>query len=981
MDVQAKHGFEAALFDMDGVVTRTASLHAQAWQAAFDETLADLADAGGSSVPPFDPVRDYLAWVDGRAREAGVRAYLQARDVHLPDGGRAAEDEALVARIGERKNALFAGLLAEHGVELYDSSLTLLRNLRAQGVRTGVVTASRHGRALLQEAGIAMLFDARVDGMDAVRGRLAGKPLPETYLRCAELLEVRPSRSVVFEDAVAGVQAARDGGFGLVVGVDRGGNSQALAAAGADLVVTDLEEVDVARLSRALSQRRAGVLAWRIEQEGFDPAREHAMEALFTVANGYLGLRGALDLPMPGSDDDLFVAGIYDRKHPERPYSELEFMDVGREDPYAERVSLPGPLRLSLAVDDVALDVPGERCRVHRRLLRLQDGLLEAQLLFDVPDGEYLRLTTRRAASLDDAHLLLQEICLETAGPVATLMLDARSADPDLAARHPHLVPLELSAPAPGLELQRFRTRVSGFEIVMVSQLFDGKGRRPLRLQRSAHPGEPLRFWRSVSVFTSRDVPVPREAALAHAEAVARSGPVEGLRAHSARWHAYWQASDIAIEGSPATEQALRFNSYHLRAAADHDPRVSVGARALSGRAYEGHVFWDVEVFMLPFYIHTAPEIARALLGYRYHTLAGARRRARELGASGACYAWESTVTGDDVTPRKLLLRTTGREIPIFTGAQQLHVTAGVALGVWRYWEATHDARFLRQQGCEILFETARFWMTRSVLEGTTRHLRGVVGPDEYHHGVDDNAYTNWMARFNLEWAAWAADWLADDSPGEFASLAERLALDHGEPAAWAQAARVLFCPQPRGDGVIEQFAGFHALPRHDMREEERYRAPIDRLFDWERINRLQLLKQADVLMLLHLCPDLFPEDVVTANYHFYEPRTDHGSSLSPPVHAAIAARIGEREPAWRYWRQALWFDLGNLMGNGALGIHPACMGAVWQALVFGFLGVRFEHNGPQIHECARHRLPPEWRAVRVPLRWRGRRYLLEARA
>lgn len=330
MDVQAKHGFEAALFDMDGVVTRTASLHAQAWQAAFDETLADLADAGGSSVPPFDPVRDYLAWVDGRAREAGVRAYLQAREVHLPDGGRAAEDAALVARIGERKNALFAGLLAEHGVELYDSTLTLLRNLRAQGVRTGVVTASRHGRALLQKAGIAMLFDARVDGMDAARGRLAGKPLPETYLRCAELLEVRPSRSVVFEDAVAGVQAARDGGFGLVVGVDRGGNSQALAAAGADLVVTDLEEVDVARLSRALSQRRAGVLAWRIEQEGFDPAREHAMEALFTVANGYLGLRGALDLPMPGSDDDLFVAGIYDRKHPERPYSELEFMDVGQ---------------------------------------------------------------------------------------------------------------------------------------------------------------------------------------------------------------------------------------------------------------------------------------------------------------------------------------------------------------------------------------------------------------------------------------------------------------------------------------------------------------------------------------------------------------------------------------------------------------------------------------------------------------------------
>ncbi|TVQ48297.1 MAG: HAD family hydrolase [Gammaproteobacteria bacterium] len=978
MESQAIHGFEAALFDMDGVITRTSALHAQAWQSAFDRMLADCRRIDGSPVPGFDPVDDYLKWVDGRPREEGVRSYLQAVGICLPDGRRAADEPDFVARIAEHKKTVFARLVAKRGVELYSSTIVLLRGLRQLGVRTGVVTASRHGRELLRTAGISALFDARVDGLDASRGRLAGKPSPETFLRCAELLEVRPSRSVVFEDAAAGVRAARDGGFGLVVGVDRGGNAQALARAGADLVVADLDEVDIERLSAALAQRRAGVMAWRIEQEGFDPAREHAMESLFTMANGYLGLRGALDTPMPGSGDDLFVAGIYDRKHPDRPYSELEFMDVGREDPYAELVSLPSPLVMALAADGVPLSVFGDHCQVHRRLLGLQEGVLEATLVFAFPEEGHLRLTTRRAASLDECHLLVQELCVEVQKSATTLELDARGIDPELASRHPHLVPLELSQPAPTIGLQRFQTRVSGFEIVLVSQLFDEHGPQSLRVRRPCRSGDTLRLWRCVSVFTSRDGPAPREQALAHAEALSHADPSALLRAHSARWHAWWKHTDVGIQGSPATEQALRFNAYHLRATADHDPRVSIGARALSGRAYEGHVFWDVEVFMLPFYLHTAPEIARALLGYRYHTLAGARRNARELGAAGACYAWESTVTGDDVTPRKLLLKTTGREIPIFTGTQQLHVTAGVALGVWRYWEATHDTAFMRTQGCEILFETARFWLSRCVLDGARRHLRGVVGPDEYHHDVDDNAYTNWLARFNLERAAWAADWLADESPDALAALSERLDLDSHASAAWAQAAAELFCPQPGRDGVIEQFAGFRALPRHEMQQGERYRAPIDRLFDWQRINRLQLLKQADVLMLLHLFPDRFSDEVVAANYHFYEPRTDHGSSLSPPIHAAIAARIGEHEAAWRYWQQALWFDLDNLMGNGALGVHPACMGAVWQALVFGFLGVRFESEGPRMHEDARHRLPPHWRGVRLPLLWRGQRHLLE---
>jgi trehalose/maltose hydrolase-like predicted phosphorylase len=234
------------------------------------------------------------------------------------------------------------------------------------------------------------------------------------------------------------------------------------------------------------------------------------------------------------------------------------------------------------------------------------------------------------------------------------------------------------------------------------------------------------------------------------------------------------------------------------------------------------------------------------------------------------------------------------------------------------------------------------------------------------------------MARFNLEKAVRAVAWLRREFPQAWGALAERLALTPEEPQEWAAVARDLFCPGPNPQGVIEQFAGFFDLEDYPLPREERFKAPISRLFDWDRINRLKLIKQADVLMLLHLFPEAFPREVVAANYRFYEPITDHGSSLSPGIHAAVAARVGLREDAERYWRESLWLDLSNSMGNSALGVHPACMGATWQALVFGFLGVRFTDTGPLPDPEAAARLPAKWRAVALALAWRGRLHPVE---
>lgn len=979
-EASAAAAFDAAVLDMDGIVTRTATLHAAAWKELFDEFLRVRAEREGTRFVAFDAHADYLTYVDGRPREAGVRSFLDSRGIVVPEGGAADVPGAeTVHGLAERKDAAFEEQLRKRGVDLFESTIALIGALRASGVKVGVVTSSRRGREILHEARIEHLFDACVDGNDLGRRGLRGKPEPDSFVACAADLGVTPARAIVVEDATSGVAAAKAGGFGLVVGVDRGGNRLALEQHGADVVVEDLEELDVAALNDRFAAAREPV-SWRIEQEGFDAARERGVESLFTIGNGYLGVRGALDTPVPVAQGDLFVAGVYDRKQASRPYSEHEFMDAGRDGAFSEIVSFPFPFRVEARLDGQRMSLAETQWRMHRRTLDMRAGVLRSSARYEPRPGLYVSVASRRCASLENVHLLLQEVtvCLENFSGM--LELDASIDERDLALNHPHLVPRTARVAAFGTDVRCFTTRASGIETCVAQRtVLADAASREARWRVEAALGEALTFRRCVAVYTSRDVEDP-EAAAVEALGNSISGFDERFAAHEACWGQIWHAADVQVGGRAAAEQALRFHAYHLSSAADHDPRVSVGGRALTGRAYEGHVFWDVEVFLLPFFLHTRPDVARCLLAYRHATLDGARRRARGLGYAGACYAWESTVTGEDVTPRVIVLRTTRKEIPIFTGTQQIHVTADVAFGVWRYWEATRDADFLSGQGAEILAETARFWASRCALDADSYHIRGVVGPDEYHHGVDDNAYTNWMARFNLERAVWVCEWLRSERPGAWSTLEERIALEDAEVEAWADVARRLYVPVPNENGVIEQFAGFFDLEEYSLTSDERFRAPVDRLFDWEKINRLQLLKQADVLMLPFLFPERFDRKTLAANYDYYEARTDHGSSLSPGVHAALAARLGLREQAERYWQQSLMLDLSNVMGNSTLGVHPACMGATWQALVYHFLGVRFEEGRAVTDEAAAERLPADWRSVALNLRWRGRSHRVEVK-
>jgi trehalose/maltose hydrolase-like predicted phosphorylase len=443
------------------------------------------------------------------------------------------------------------------------------------------------------------------------------------------------------------------------------------------------------------------------------------------------------------------------------------------------------------------------------------------------------------------------------------------------------------------------------------------------------------------------------ERAARDALAAAEETGFEGLlREHREAWASRWEEADVVVEGDPELQRAIRFALFHLMASVADTGEAAVGARGLTGAAYRGHVFWDSDVFVLPFLAATHPSAARAMLEYRVRRLPAARELARSLGRQGARFPWESAEDGRDVTPEAARLAT-GQLVAIRTGELEEHITGDVAWAAAHYLAWTGDQEFASGPGRELLVETARYWASRVRLDQDGRaHIYGVIGPDEYHEPVDDNAFTNVLARWNLRQAA-AVGGIDDDERTTWLSIAEKL-VDGYDQAS----------------GLYEQFAGFFELEPLVI-EEIAPRRPIaaDLLLGPERTEGAQVLKQADVLMLHHLLPDAVAPGSLVPNLDFYEPRTAHGSSLSPAINASVLARAGRYRPALQALRIAARIDLDDLTGSTAGGVHLATMGGLWQALVFGFGGIRPRADVLLVDP----RLPKDWNALELSLRFRGR--------
>lgn len=728
---------------------------------------------------------------------------------------------------------------------------------------------------------------------------------------------------------------------------------------------------------------------WTIRQSGFDRDRANVYETLFTIGNGRLAARGSHEERHRGDVPGSYVAGVYD----------------GHDSIVIDLVNAPDWLDTAVVVAGTRLDVDGCEVVSHERALDISTGVLWRSTVFADAEGRRTQVDTVRTASMRDRDVAVlrvdvtplnhsEDVQLVTGIDGDRYNMEALPVYPKGRtftteerwakwARSRHLETQSTAVADDDVLALTTRTRGAGDVLAFAAALSVSPAPARAETVRAADgirrtitvpaaEGETVRLDKVVAVRTSRDVDAVAGEDLADravaAARAAREAGVDALMADSAaEWAELWAASDAEIVGDERLTQAVRFGIYHLLITANpDDPTVNIGAKSMSGEGYRGHVFWDTECVMLPFYLLTNPAMARALLGYRYHTLPGARRNAIMYGKTGARYAWEAAATGDEECPTT----TPDGSERFWTREEEVHVTADVAYGIFRYVEATQDLDFLYGEAAEILFDTSRFWTSfvETDDDGSV-HMRSVMGPDEFHSHVDDNAFTNFLVQWHLRYAADVYDEMAREAPEKLARVVEALGLDAGAPAQWRDVADRIVQGVASENGVIEQFAGYfdrEDVPVTEWDENNMPKYPEG--YHHHNMEGTQLLKQPDVLELMLMFPEEFSHEEKLANFDYYEPRTLHKSSLSPSVHAKIGITVGDRTRALEYFTRSALVDLANNQGNTAEGMHIASAAGTWSTLTGGFGGLTVDHGVLVFSPW----IPPEWEAVRYTLTWRG---------
>lgn len=709
---------------------------------------------------------------------------------------------------------------------------------------------------------------------------------------------------------------------------------------------------------------------WILIETEFDPEQLHSRETIFTIGNGYLGTRGSFEEGYIRGLPATFINGVYD--HVPVVYTEL--------------ANSPDwlPLTLNINGDRFRLD-QGEILNYDRQL-DLRQGILSRSVRWCSPHGQTIDIEFERFTSLADQHVLGQRCQVRPVNFDGVVEIQASINGYSENQGFNHWEAIDQGKMEGGIWLYS-RTRGSRIHIGMSAKVVLSGTESALHVHTApgyptvtvtflATPQQTVTLEKVVTVFTSRETSQP---VLAAQEKLAHLPDYITLReANAQAWDEVWHYSDVAIEGDSKAAFAIRYNLFQLLIAAPrHDEKVSIPAKTLSGFGYRGHIFWDTEIFILPFFIFTQPALARNLLSYRYHTLNGARRKASHYGYQGAMYAWESAVTGDEVTPRwSFPSDFYGDDIRIWCRDHEIHISSDISYAVWYYWQATGDDQWMQRCGAEIILDTAIFWASRVEFnpEQDRYEILGVIGADEYHEFVHNNTFTNRIVQWHLQKALIVDNWLHQSFPERARELEQQLQLTDEIKSQWQDMVAKLWIPYDSSTGLIEQFQGFFQLEDINLQDYEPRTQSIQGILGIEKTNKLQVLKQPDVLMLLYMMRELgdFPynQKSLQANWDYYAPRTDitYGSSLGPAIHAILASDLGKRAEAYERFMQAAMIDLEDSRGNTADGIHGANAGGIWQAVVFGFGGIKLRDSRP----VANPHLPLGWTALRFKLYWRG---------
>ncbi|QLA66281.1 glycoside hydrolase family 65 protein [Enterobacter pasteurii] len=690
---------------------------------------------------------------------------------------------------------------------------------------------------------------------------------------------------------------------------------------------------------------------------GFCPHSLNKYASIMACGNGYMGVRATHEEDYTQQTRGMYLAGLYHR--------------AGRNETN-ELVNLPDITGIDIELDGINFTLlSGEILDWHRELA-FASGELRRSVLWCSPEGKRYRLESRRFVSLVQLPLVAMQLSITPVDADSRVVLKTGIDATQTNSGKQHLDEISVRVFDEHYMQGVYETqdRVSDVVISACCRLsknsdscFTAKNRRVMAHHAlTVNKGDTVTFEKLVWVTHRSDKALSQDSfarhSLAELKACAERGYAALLKRSVSAWEKVWRDCRVEVESSEDEDQmALDYAVWHLTTMTPaHSERSSIGAKGLTGEGYKGHVFWDTEIFLLPFHLFTRPQIARSLLRYRWLNLSGAREKARRNGWPGALFPWESAASGQEETPEFAAINIrTGVRQKVASALAEHHIVADIAWAVVAYWQATHDDAFMRNEGLTLLMETASFWMGRATETNGRLEIHDVIGPDEYTEHVNNNAYTNYLAWHNVACAR------------QFMSMFGREDARFTDNAARFLAR--LWLPEANADGVIPQDDTFMAKPAIDL---TRYKANAGKqtiLLDYSRaeVNEMQILKQADVVMLNYLLPERFTPEQCAANLAFYEPRTIHDSSLSKAIHGIVLARCGDTEGAYAFWRDGIAIDLGDDPHSSDDGIHAAATGAIWSGAIQGFAGLQIIEG--ELHLAPT--LPARWSRLAFPLRWR----------
>ncbi|UAY51536.1 glycosyl hydrolase family 65 protein [Ferruginibacter albus] len=717
---------------------------------------------------------------------------------------------------------------------------------------------------------------------------------------------------------------------------------------------------------------------WKVSADKFVNDKETIMRMgnVYQIANGYMGYRGTLDEFGPDELVGITIAGIFDR--------------VG--DSWREPVNAPNGGYTSVAVDGKEVSALTTPIKEHSQTLYLENALFERTTQYEA-SGKILTVSSTRflSAAVPNLGVIKYSIVTDKAASVKIKTgIDCNIWD----LNGKHLVDLQLEKNNDAL-LVHAVTNELGKKVAAVETIaIDfGKHNHSIEANKNLHiieldteAGKTYTFYKYFSVVTENDkVDSVKDAAAKIVEDAKAVGYENNLAAHNRQWKTKWEYCDVIIDGDEEAQQALRYSIFQLLIVAPVNGSAnSIPARALSGQVYKGAIFWDTEMFMFPFFLYTYPEKAVELMRYRIKTLDGARRKAKteSVGFEGAFYAWESQDDGDDAcTYFNIGDPNTGRDLRTHFRDKQVHISGDVAIAMWEYFKLTGDDSLLLEGGAEVILECARFYFSYAYFNKNKNQyeILDVIGPDEYHERVNNNAFTNMVAKATFEIANAVVHHFKQHYPAALDTLVKKINIGNELPL-FVEAEKLLYIPQPNNEKVIEQFDTYFKLKDIGIKElKAKMIHPNEYLGAGQGLAvPTKVIKQADVVMMLNMFKDRYSKDIKKANWEYYEPRTEHGSSLSACAYAMVATEFGNLDFAYDYFLRTAKIDIeakykvyvGTIFMGGS---HPAANGGAWMTAVFGFAGVQ----ATATHVNINPRLYKKWNQLTFNLIYKGDRFAI----